>query len=345
MLSRSGRHAFTLLELLVSIAIIAILIGLLLPAVQKVRASAARAQCQNNLKQWGLAMHGYHGSYQSFPFASNRWSPRGEESAENSQLKPRSARTPARQTFVVQMWPYLELAPLYEQYDQAKSFHNAPNKDLVSQPQRIYYCPSDRPGARVSYDKYVRARVSYVVNYGPYRLWTRKDADGKMAWNVAPFGWSPVVVAKTKGKKGKTWSGGYDGYIPYQRSFDAFTDGTSQTLLMSECRFPGADQIPDLRGDGMNDRGQLFFTAADPPNAGVDHTTQRCVSDDPTLPCVESTEDGGGNKYSARSRHLGGVNVAFADGSVAFIRDGINPDTWKALSTMNGGEVIDESRR
>jgi prepilin-type N-terminal cleavage/methylation domain-containing protein/prepilin-type processing-associated H-X9-DG protein len=335
--SVSSRRGFTLIELLVVIAIIAILIGLLLPAVQKVREAAARATCQNNLKQWGLAMHNYHDAVQNLPYAGSRCMPEGSEKAGGGC----NNGVAARRTFYVALWPYLEQTGLAGQYNMNLGFYLPPNgagptatvSGLISMPQKMYYCPSDRPGALwtppAAKDPYWRARGNYVANYGPNLLFTPPGATAA-SQRVGPFGW--------------TFSGGFGGFVPFHKNLLGITDGTSNTLMMSEIRVPRADTYFDIRGDVFNDGGNHWFMAVNTPNAGIDHSSNACPtsSTDPeydlTMPCLKV----GDNYTSARSRHTGGVNAALCDGSVRFVRDAIDLATWQAVASANGGEVVND---
>jgi prepilin-type processing-associated H-X9-DG protein len=314
----------------VVIAIIAILIGLLLPAVQKVREAAARTQCANNLKQWGLAMHNYHDANGTLPYAGTRCNPEGSE-LPSAGCKP--GATSARRTFYVTIWPYLEQTALYGQYDLTRGFYLTPNGNsasgtggLVGMPIKLYYCPSDRPNAQWGWDPYYRVRGNYVANYGGNYLYAAGDgkdpADG-------PFGW--------------THSGGFGGYVPYRRTLVSITDGTSNTLLLSEVRIPATDNAQDGRGDVMNDGDDHWFMTNVTPNTGVDQDSNVCwpsvaANPDQSMLCVQSTY----NQITARSRHTSGVNAVRCDGSVAFYPNSIDAVTWQALGTATHGEVVSQ---
>jgi len=302
------RSAFTLIELLVVIAIIGVLIALLLPAVQKVREVAARMSCTNNLKQWGLALHNYHDANRSFP-----------PGAQNSAGFP-------RRVWVVSVWPYVEQSNMYAQFDLNTPFWLPPNtyinttNGIYAQRPPLYYCPSDRPNALWQGDIYWRARGSYVINWGNQPVYNASQTP-VIDPALAPFGY-------TTGRYGDP---------PRMSRIGDFTDGTSQTLLMSEVILSHNDTDYDIRGDMMNDdRPCTQFMTINTPNSGTDSSP---FCNENTYPFNPPCNNTAPYQKAARSKHTGGVNTLFADGHVQFISNSIALATWQAMGTMNGGEV------
>ncbi len=293
------RRAFTLIELLVVIAIIAVLIGLLLPAVQKVREAAARMSCSNNLKQWALGMHNYHDVNGRLPYGSI-WNP--------------------RTSWVEATWPFLEQNALANQYNYTLGFYQPPNcvqnslTGLVCTQVKTYFCPSDKPPPAYWEGDSYRARGNYVVNWGDT---TDPGPAGQGA--CAPFSYIDGTAT------------------PRTVRLVDVTDGTENTLLLSEVlKAPNAQF--DIRGDVINnDRGCFEFMTNAPPNStNPDVLVYYSTSTDPMMPSMA----GSNASNAARSRHTNGVNAAFCDGSVHFITNAITFTTWQNMGSMNDGQVL-----
>ena len=299
------RRGFTLIELLVVIAIIAILIGLLLPAVQKVREAAARMKCSNNLKQWTLAMHSYHDA--------------------NGQL-PMGCQNNPRQTWVMYLWPYVEqtalanmVAPVSQQqfYLPNATIGNTLNGACGAYVS-TYYCPSDNGSDLNAPDAYYqRRRGNYAVNWGATGMDTT-PAPGQQA----PFG-------EINGNRA----------TPQKTNLVQIKDGTSNTLMMSEVLMAKSSDDNDWRGDIQNDDGEFKFMTITTPNStapDVIYSGWFQPSTDPLTPAVAGSPE----YYAARSRHIGGVNASLCDGSIRFCRNTISQVTWQAAGTIQGGEVL-----
>jgi prepilin-type N-terminal cleavage/methylation domain-containing protein/prepilin-type processing-associated H-X9-DG protein len=335
------RGAFTLVELLVVIAIIAVLIGLLLPAVQKVRQAAARIQCQNNLKQLGLALHQYAGDH------NNAFPP-----GMNLAITPTSVYAVAWGTIIL---PYIEQTNLYSKYDlKAAAFPPpyglASNIAVISTPLDTFVCPSvpSRAAARIyTYDLTAEANVFVGLNL----------AAGSLQYNAAPSDYTGI-----NGVRASLWKNlARNGYPAATRTTDAdgiigadspcqltsITDGLSNTILLGEVAgrpnwYVRGQQktVPTPYQSALEGGGWGDLMIGDNWLVGTDDI---CTTEGPAgLAKVIGTcnrrfsgEDLGG----LYSFHPGGINILLGDGSVRFLSNATDPLVVLELITKAGGEV------
>jgi prepilin-type N-terminal cleavage/methylation domain-containing protein/prepilin-type processing-associated H-X9-DG protein len=309
------RHAFTLVELLVVIAIIGVLVGLLLPAVQAARESARRSSCQNNLKQVALASQSSADALRRFPFNGD---PITRTGIYTNDL------TPGHWSWLARILPFLEQQPLYDMAGIATnaSLHTDPTVDprvrqAIGTTVKTYLCPSDgRSADGVSTD---RAQFSGI----PLGLTNYKGCAGSN-WQWGD--WQNIDPRGIYGGDGLSTGNGilYAEDAQVKTTLALVTDGTTNTFLAGEdlpssnlhCSWPYAHHATG--------------TCSVPLNTGLPR--------EQTAP-IDTTPANWMNVYSFRSRHPGGSQFAMLDGSVHFIAKDIDLAVYRALATIDGGEV------
>jgi prepilin-type N-terminal cleavage/methylation domain-containing protein/prepilin-type processing-associated H-X9-DG protein len=361
------RSGFTLIELLVVIAIIAVLIALLLPAVQAAREAANRAQCVNNLKQIGLAIHNYISAGDTLPpagswigspavpanFAYTTWYP-GTASGTGSYIFQNGI--PMNAGMIVRLFPFMEQQQNFNAYNFSAA--NSINTGVWQQNATVLYaqvntflCPSDRNKADTN------------------NTWTPPGATRPLFCGETNYanilGCSPALSGGSL--NGASWYLGGDSLVGQKRTLAGITDGTSNTAVYSEwVKGTSGDYLtfkgivwngPPFSAIPLNDaatcaastsqswdwKGQFYLDQDSGRGGGLWFITF------PNKRACDSDKGGTisygqlGSLIGPSSNHPGGINVLFLDGSVRFIKDSIAPQPYYALATVAGGEVLDAS--
>lgn len=302
--SRNHR-GFTLIELLVVIAIIAVLVSLLLPAVQQAREAARRTQCKNNLKQIGLALHNYHDVHQTFPS--------GWIAIDHATQLPSAHEGTSGAGWAVMILPYIDQTNVYNLFNANLPITDPLNADFLKQPMVSYKCPSDPQPLTFELGEEgnptnILAQMpiaNYIGSFGPEEL------DGC----EEPVGTPPVLpTGQCKG------SGMF--YHNSKVTIRDVTDGTSNTYMI---------------GERKTNESEDWYTTWPGMVAEAEEAFQRvCGSADHTPNHPDTHFD------DFSSHHTGGAQFCQADGSVRFISQSIDGGVYRALATIQGGEVVGE---
>ncbi len=304
----SLRDGFTLIELLVVVAIIAVLVALLLPAVQQAREAARRSQCSNNLKQIGLALHNYESQYGMFP----------------TSTRPVAGQPPRQRTATLtRLLPFLEQASLFNQYNFHVNWYDAPNLTLIQIQLPVFQCPST-PVQRVDSNPIAVSSGTFsgpraVADYGPL------EGVGALLTGTG------LIDTQSEGSPGAL-------QVNFRQCrIGDVLDGTSTTLLVAE----------DAGRPVWYIRGRIANTGLIPPGAGwADdeqdfqlHGAQGDAIATVPGPCAVNCHNDG----EIYSFHTGVANALYADGHTRFLSANTDIRVVARLISPRGQEVVGDN--
>jgi prepilin-type N-terminal cleavage/methylation domain-containing protein/prepilin-type processing-associated H-X9-DG protein len=342
LLASSKKRAFTLVELLVVIAIIGVLVALLLPAIQAARESARRSECQNNLKQLGLGLQSYHGVYHRFP-SNSYWDP-GTYTNCGEPLE--TLETDMKGSYLVKILPYLEEVSLFDTLDFAGNVHAqfedtaSPDAPLARNrretPMPIFRCPSDtfpilsndRTLDRGLANKPVTT-TNYMSSVGAQKTFSQIADDCGYPGNLFGNGddLTPCVILADD-------TSGVFARSEWAAAIEQIPDGTSHTIALGEV-------LPDCNFELI--RFGWWHSQAFYGHTSVPINYDSCGQTRPGWPAPQTCNTFFNYNTNAgfKSRHPGGAQFAFADGSVHFISENIDFRNYNRLGDRRDGESVE----